>query len=70
MAIHAEIEAPKAIAAQAISAALKYNRVRSVICHDSFDDRLKDVLVRGVGDAVAQRKVDRIVLALANAYVA
>jgi hypothetical protein len=69
MPSHAEIEAAKAISRQAIAAALENHHVRLVELHNLGDDGLEDGLVRHVVDTVSQRKVDGVVLALADANV-
>jgi hypothetical protein len=42
---------------------------RLVILHDTVDHRLKDALVAGVVDTVAEREVDGVVLSVANADI-
>lgn len=70
MSLHAKIEASKSITRQAVSTTLKYNGFRSVIFHNTFDDWLEDSFVGSIVNAVAKRKVDRVMLSLANANVA
>ena len=70
MSSHAQIEAAKSVTRQAVTTTLEDDCLRLIVLHDSRDDRLEDGLVRGVGDTVAERKVDGIVLACADTNVA
>jgi hypothetical protein len=70
VALHAEVEASKSIAGQRVGTALEDDGLGLVELHDVLDDGLKDGLVRLVVDAVAEREVDRVVLAAADADVA
>lgn len=70
MASHAQVEAAKSIAGQAVAPTLKYNRFRAVVVHHGFYDRLKDAFVGSVVYAVAKREVDGIVFSLADADIA
>jgi hypothetical protein len=70
VALHAEVEATETVARQAVAAALQNNGLGLVVGHDGVDDGLEDVLVGLIGNAIAQGKVDGIMLALADANVA
>lgn len=70
MTLHTEIEASESVTGQAVSTTLKYNGFGSVVLHNTFDDWLEDSLVRSIINAIAERKVDRVMLSLANANVA
>lgn len=70
MAVHAEVEAPQSISRQTITATLQNDGFWAVVCHDGIDDGLEDVFVCLVGDTVAEREVNRIVLACADTDVA
>lgn len=63
MTTHAKIEASQAIAGQTVSAALEHNGIRLVVGHDGRNNRLEDGLVGLIGDAIAKRKVDSVILA-------
>jgi hypothetical protein len=67
---HAEVEAAKTVARQAVTATLEDDGFWLVISHDSLDDWLKDGLVGNIINAIAEREVDSVVLALANTDVA
>mmetsp|Transcript_21840 Transcript_21840/g.55418 ORF Transcript_21840/g.55418 Transcript_21840/m.55418 type:complete len:490 (-) Transcript_21840:14-1483(-) len=64
-----EVEAAEPVARQRVGAALQHHGVGLIGVDDALDDRLKDVLVRHVVDAVTQREVDRVVLSLPRAHV-
>lgn len=70
MPSHAEIETAKPVARQAVAAALQNDSLGAVVGHDGGDDGLEDAFVGCVGDAVAERKVDGVVLAGADTDVA
>lgn len=70
MALHAKVEASKPVTRQAVSTTLKHNSFGSVVLHNTFDDWLEDSLVRSIVNAIAERKIDRVVLSLADANVA
>ena len=69
MTSHAEVEASKTIARQAVTTTLKNNSLWLVVIHDSLDNWLEDGLVGGVIDAITKREVDGVVLALANTNI-
>jgi len=56
-----EVEQPEAVARKRIRAALQHNHFRVIRSHDFSHDRLEDLLVAVVVDAVLQRYVDRTV---------
>ena len=70
VALEREVEAAEAVARQRVGAALQHDGVGLIELHHLGHDRLKDGVVDVVVDAVAERKVDGVVLALAGADVA
>ena len=64
VATHTKVEAAESVAAQAVGPTLEHEGAGLVRLHDLLHHRHEDPLVRLVGDAVAQRHVDRVVLAL------
>ena len=54
MTSHAEVEASKTIARQAVTTTLKNNSLWLVVIHDSLDNWLEDGLVGGVIDAITK----------------
>lgn len=70
MAIHAQVEATQPVARQTITTTLQDNSLRLVVSHDVLDDGLEDGLVGFVGDTIAERVVDSVVLPGADADVA
>jgi hypothetical protein len=70
VACHTQVEAAQSVTRQAVSAALKYDGFRAVVGHDGLDGRLENVLVGLIGDSVAQREVDGVVLARAYTDIA
>lgn len=69
MAPHAEVEATQTIARQAVATALQDNSLRSVIIHNTLNDRFKDGFVCHIVDTIAKREVDRIVLTRADTNI-
>ena len=69
VALEGQVEAAETVAAERVGSALEDDRRGLVGLHDLGHDRHEDVLVGLVVDAVAQREVDRVVLALARANV-
>lgn len=69
MAVHAQIEASKPVAGETVASALEHDGFWAVVGHDRLDDWLEDVAVGLIGYAVAQREVDRVILAGANTNV-
>lgn len=69
MAAHAQVEAAKAIAGQAVSATLKDDSLRLIVGHHGLDHRFKNGLVCLVRDSVSQREVDSIILADADSNI-
>jgi hypothetical protein len=63
VAIHAKIEASQPIARETVAAALENDGFWAVISHDRLDRGLEDVFVGLVCDAIAEREIDRVVLA-------
>lgn len=70
MPAHAEVEASETVTGQAVATALENNDVGPEELHHSRDDGLEDRLVRHVGNTVAHREVDSIMLSLANTDIA
>ena len=69
MALEGEVEAAEPVAGEGVCAALQDDGRGLVALHDLGHDGHEDVVVAVVVDAVAQREVDRVVLALASADV-
>ena len=69
MALEGEVEAAEPVAGEGVCAALQDDGRGLVALHDLGHDGHEDVVVAVVVDAVAQREVDRVVLALARADV-
>lgn len=67
--LQGEVEAPEAVAAQRVRAALHQHRLRAVKLHDVGDDGTEDLLEGLVVHAVAEGEVDAVALALARAHV-
>ena len=67
--IHTEIEASQPVARKTVAAALENDGFWAVISHDGLDCRLEDVFVRLVCNAIAEREIDRVILAGSNADV-
>jgi hypothetical protein len=70
VAIHTQVEATKPVTGKTVTTTLEHNSFRTIVSHDCFDDWLKDIAVGLVCDAVAQREIDRVVLAAANTNIA
>jgi hypothetical protein len=70
MSSHAEIKAAEPVARKTVATTLQHNGFGLEVIHYSLDGRLEHALVCLVRDAIAEWKVDGIVLASANADVA
>ena len=70
MATHAQIEAAQAVTRKTVAAALEDNGLGLVILHHCLDDWLENCLVRRVVNAIPQREIDGVVLAVADSDVA
>lgn len=67
---HTEIEAAKPVARKTVATTLQHNGFGLEMIHYSLDGRPEHAPVGFIGDAVAERKVDRIILTSANTNVA
>jgi hypothetical protein len=69
VSVHAQVKATQTVTRQTVTAALKNNGIGVIVFHDIRYDGLEDGLVGGVVNAVSEREVDCVVLALANTNV-
>jgi hypothetical protein len=70
MSSHAQIEAAKTITRQTVTTTLEDHSLWAIPLHHALDDGLEDALVRDIIDTIAEREIDRVVLALPNTDVA
>lgn len=70
MTAHAEIEAAQSIAGQTVATTLEYYSLWLVVFHNSANDGLENVPVGRICNAIAEGKVDRMVLAITHTNVA
>lgn len=68
MTFDGQIKAAESIATETVGTALKHNGSRSIELHDVLDDELEYVEIVGVGDALLERHVHRIVATVVSAY--
>lgn len=67
MSLDGQIETTETIAAETVGAALEHDGGGPIELHDVVDDELEYVEVVGVGDALLERHVDRVVAAVVGA---
>lgn len=70
VAPHTEVEASETVARKTVATTLQDHRFGSVPFHNALNNGLKDALVGDVINAIAEREVDGIVLALTHSDIA
>lgn len=70
MAAHAKVEAAETVTRKTVSTTLKDNGLGLVVVHDGLDNGLENGLVGIVGDTIAKREVDCVILSNTNSDIA
>jgi hypothetical protein len=69
MASHGQVKTTKTISGERIASTLENDCFRTVIVHDSLDDRFEDALVSHIGNSITKREIDRIILTRTNTNI-
>jgi hypothetical protein len=67
---HTQVKATQAITRQTVTTTLQDHSLWAVPLHDALDNGLEDTLVGNVVDTIAQREIDSVVFAGADANIA